>query len=515
MPEMHHLILGDTEFEVTDAAARSDIDKMPKCVTPQMFGAVGDGVTDDTTAIQECIDHCYANEIYNIFFPKGTYIVTSPIVIYFSNSPFWHGHGIAIEGEHQGNTFIVKRTESTYKDIDTAIYCDSGTANKTSGSGCFIKNFTIKNESTAEYAYCINGGAYVRGRFENLTVAGKYGIYCESGYSNIFNDIIGNTTETFFKDGGTSNYIGKMGCFASNNPYILRGQYSEYGLLFGDRCTGVFADISPYGNCHISTIGTESTGLDCVVRVGESAQFALSKEVTIDNIFAANLTTENAKYLIIKDARLRLGSLAVLYNDEQVATTICYFDSNYGCCDIGEISHITNSVSYDKSLSTLVDNMVKSNHFHINNHEFNGFYKWGMVTLGGDASVLGIGETNKKESFQSIVMGGYFRSVGNFAIYYRPDGTSTRYDRMPTKGSLILNDLTADSNMGVAGFISLNSANASYGQAFDNKAPIPIMYCTDESNVPSAALKNGTLLFDTTTQKLKVYYNNAWVVIGS
>ena len=484
-------------------------------VTPQMYGATGDGVTDDTQAIQNCIDDAYTRGIYRVFFPKGTYIVTSPVVIYFSYSNFWKGHGITLEGEHKGNTFIVKRTESVYKNIDTAIFCDSGESGYVSGTGCIVKNFTIKNESTANVSYCINGLHYSRGQFKNLNVIGKYGIYCENGYSNIYDDIIGNTEETFFRDGGTSNYVGKIGCFDAHNPYVLRAEYSQYDLLFGDRCTGTFVDVSPFGNCHISTIGAESTGLDCVISVGESVQYALSKEVTIDNIFTANLISTSPKYLIIKNARLRLGSLTILYNETPVQSTICHFDSNYGCCDIGEISHISNAKSYDKTLVKLVDNMVAANHFHINNHEVNGFYKNGMVTLGGDASVLGIAETAEKESFQSIVMGGYFRAVNAVAKFFRPDGTDARYERMPTKGSLILNDLTADSNAGVAGFISLNSSNSSYGESWSNKAPIPIMYCTTESNVPEVAKKNGTLLFDTTTSKLKVYYDNAWVVVGS
>ena len=40
-------------------------------VTPQMFGAVGDGLTDDTVAIQNAIDSSY-----KVYFPKGVYRIT-------------------------------------------------------------------------------------------------------------------------------------------------------------------------------------------------------------------------------------------------------------------------------------------------------------------------------------------------------------------------------------------------------------------------------------------------------
>lgn len=44
-------------------------------VTPEMFGAVGDGVTDDTTAVQNAINNG------NVIFCKGTYAIASTITI--------------------------------------------------------------------------------------------------------------------------------------------------------------------------------------------------------------------------------------------------------------------------------------------------------------------------------------------------------------------------------------------------------------------------------------------------
>lgn len=47
----------------------------------RMFGAKGDGVTDDTAAIQKAIDTAYANNDSGVFCPSGQYKTTSPLYL--------------------------------------------------------------------------------------------------------------------------------------------------------------------------------------------------------------------------------------------------------------------------------------------------------------------------------------------------------------------------------------------------------------------------------------------------
>jgi hypothetical protein len=53
-------------------------------VTPQQFGAVGDGATDDTAAIQSAIDYAMSSARRIVFLPPGTYLTTDTL---FLDSP--------------------------------------------------------------------------------------------------------------------------------------------------------------------------------------------------------------------------------------------------------------------------------------------------------------------------------------------------------------------------------------------------------------------------------------------
>ena len=88
------------------AVARTTASKLQESVSVKDFGAVGDGVTDDTTAIQAAVNATITNSGGNLFLPSGTYLISSALSIPSSS-------GWRIYGASRNSTTIKQATNNT------------------------------------------------------------------------------------------------------------------------------------------------------------------------------------------------------------------------------------------------------------------------------------------------------------------------------------------------------------------------------------------------------------------
>lgn len=106
------------------------------------YGAVGDGVTDDTAAVQAAVDAALGSASGTLWLPKGNYAVTS-INIYPTG-----GKSLVLVGDGPFNTKFVKYGAGTDPLINI-----SGTAGGGGGNGvvskCQFKNFAVQGTSKA------------------------------------------------------------------------------------------------------------------------------------------------------------------------------------------------------------------------------------------------------------------------------------------------------------------------------------------------------------------------------
>lgn len=92
----------------TGAVARTVQDKARESVSVKDFGAVGDGTTDDTVAIQTAINYCRDNA-KTLVFPNGSYRTTATLSTQYDGSYKsinWEFHGGVIVSDFSGSTAL-------------------------------------------------------------------------------------------------------------------------------------------------------------------------------------------------------------------------------------------------------------------------------------------------------------------------------------------------------------------------------------------------------------------------
>ena len=82
----------------TGSVARTVTNKLQESVSVLDFGAVGDGTTDDTAAIQAAITNCISSQ-KKLFIPVGTYKISSPLIIGKWSGTAWSLASLEIQGE--------------------------------------------------------------------------------------------------------------------------------------------------------------------------------------------------------------------------------------------------------------------------------------------------------------------------------------------------------------------------------------------------------------------------------
>lgn len=112
-------------------------------ITPEQFGAVGDGVTDDTVAIQRASDNCQAGQKL-MFGANKKYKISDTITFYRTNVIDGNGCFIMMDDNFRGETRFAFRYDHTANNnniLDTFIM------------GNTIKNFNIQHYGNFENTY--------------------------------------------------------------------------------------------------------------------------------------------------------------------------------------------------------------------------------------------------------------------------------------------------------------------------------------------------------------------------
>lgn len=193
-------------------------------------GAVGDGITDDTVAIQTIINN--AGEYTRIYFPTGKYLLTSAITI---NKPVYlYGDGFGqtsnnTNGQSVGATTIIFNTQTNGFVVN---------------SGNYIFNVTISDMEIVGNSICTNGISLYSGVMCNLLnlhirecqnsgilITNNIDYLCQfnrvCNYDYVYGTSIDTENSVALKISGnadrlvTQNYIENIRSLCKNNAIVL------------------------------------------------------------------------------------------------------------------------------------------------------------------------------------------------------------------------------------------------------------------------------------------------------
>jgi hypothetical protein len=214
------------------AVATNVRDKLRESVSVKDFGAVGDGVTDDTAAINAAVAALVTAGGGTLYFPEGTYIVSAPINL--RSNIVYQGHGWAS---------IIKQKAAV-----TGVNLLGEASPAAPHSNIIVRDLQLDgNRANANFPADDADGNAIRlnqvsfSRFENLYIHDS--IFNGISVYNASNDniITKNRLEDIGKTGsppGAATYTGIFIEFGANRNRVSQNRISttrQYGIWIGSR----------------------------------------------------------------------------------------------------------------------------------------------------------------------------------------------------------------------------------------------------------------------------------------
>ena len=458
--------------------------------TPQMFGAKGDGVTDDTNAflLME------ASEYDNIFIPEGEYVISSfeteKSVIMEDNAwittktyhsdivvingddnvyklnlrlggqiPHW---GVDVEGDN--NHFISIRIDGMDYNNDGA---NAGVMIRGSNNTFdFIRfNDFIRRSDPSANDSCPQGVAFLDNPTNNF-IAVIQGFNCKAGVVNAANH-------------GTKNKIGTLSTVncGDNTLYCVRGGHMDVGTILHGGSNEVVAVITdtatsdtPISEMTTVNIGTliASTDFEFVVRLKNTGMVSIGNIIVTGNINSLLFAnTEN-----IKSGEVHFGNV---YINGSVGFLI-FLPSNRGTVESVIIDSLRvhdkhkDSMTHLNSQDYMIINSVKqiiigeySLHIEDAENAYSGGVtvkhqltssltkcsRIGKMSCEYDDSVIDSIDFYKSSQADLKISGGVFKNDNDLITSFFADGRATDIKQcasIPTKGTWKVGDMIAKSD---------------------------------------------------------------------
>ena len=358
--------LGDSTPIVTGASGdftRTLQQRLDDYVSVKSFGAVGDGSTDDTSAIQRAIDELYSDTDEAdtrshriLFFPGGTYKVSSSITIPRFSHIVGEGPDSTIIYQTGGNAPVMVTEDlsgNTFGGILNASFpTNIQVSNLTLKNGEAYGGISIDNATKMFFNNVKFQGTYAAGGSDNsnskaVTVRSTTALTC----SNIVFEQCQFTKFARLVDFSYDSTSIKFNNCDFDTAY--------YGVLIGESVDGSTAGLtigpkdvkilnSQFANIYLNAIKVDASATGANSGVGE-----IRNVVSFNNFFARTVGTRNDGVNTINEVPI------IQFNADECVSELDYFDISQrrstGLNPVPEVQGIGISTKQIKEI-TLLDN---------------------------------------------------------------------------------------------------------------------------------------------------------------
>ena len=208
-------------------------------ISVKNFGAVGDGVTDDGSAIQAAMDYCQQNMV-DLIFPSGKYMISYPLI--YRNNGFYN---YSIIGSGGGSEIVLttKNRSGIIGNDAFGIDVNQNAAivvvtDTNQSKYCRISGLRFSTTANADYGIFLSiteNSLITDCFFEGF----KFGIYDSGSWvQRISRCIARNVTDTgFYIADGTSTFITECYADYAERGYYLKAGYSSIQNSAADHCS--------------------------------------------------------------------------------------------------------------------------------------------------------------------------------------------------------------------------------------------------------------------------------------
>ena len=466
-----------------------------KEVYPESFGAVGDGTTDDTQALQDAIDYAYTNKV-NVRLGNKTYKITEPLLIYGNPDPA--GKATEIEGNGIGKSIIVKTTNTTKADANgnsfDAIFIVSKQESGVGAHNIRIENMSLIGNGVSHYGIAekipLVGSELKRLSIENFTDAG---IYCIGNtYLDKITQVRCTTCATgFYIYGGINTSLVLANCYAVSctNGYKMSGSYSQLDSPACDGATGIAYDLQNFRGTVISA-GCESINAETVFNFNGS-YCTLINPLTFpnyDNADAFHVKLGAGSHITVIGGRMLWDALGRNVPAEG------------GFVDNGYLSNIVinNTLvgSFKKKSAAFATAATSSKNIQTEFGNVNTYGDERLIYIGADgrstSGLVKTGRSNDDLQATAIFMGGGYDKWQTY------NGLNMGGNRSPMLGDIYLSK--RPNEIGGIGWIQTADATNTNWKTNTMKK-IPIVQSGATSDRPIYEMEVGQQFYDTTLNK--------------